>query len=174
MAGNVLLLPFLKEPMSLPLFIRCHYLSVWSNKDLPGLPPTLSITFFPLFLLSLIYFQFSQKQAHTKFHANALLQVHTNKSCPSADVSPPVHSAPSQGHWRSTQSILSLRLSSLSPTTARANCICKFGICVPLPLHPSLHSQVKGSFGCSLSIKSKKGHKVHETKGSNSQLSCNA
>lgn len=72
------------------------------------------------------------------------------------------------------QSILSLRLSPLFPTTARANCICKFGICVPLPLHPSLHSQVKGSFGCSLSVKSKKGHKVHETKGSNSQLSCNA
>lgn len=29
-------------------------------------------------------------------------------------------------------------------------------------------------FRCSLSVKSKKGHKVHETKGSNSQLSCNA
>lgn len=48
--------------------------------------------FFLLFLLSLNYFQLSQKQAHTNIHTNALLQVHTNKTYTSADVFPPVHS----------------------------------------------------------------------------------
>lgn len=133
--------------------------------------------FFPLFLLSLIYSQFSQKQAHTKIHTNALLQVHTNKTFTSADVFPPVLCSPTAtaappGVTEGAQKASSPSgLSSLSPTTARANCICKFGICVPLPLHPLLP---KGSFACSLSVKSKKGHKVHETKGPNTQLSWNA
>lgn len=43
------------------------------------------------------------------------------------------------------------------PTTTRANRIRKFGKCVLLYLHPLSPSLVKGSFGCSLSVKRKKG-----------------
>lgn len=135
---------------------------------------------FPLFLLSLNYFQFSQKQAHTKIHTNALLQVHTNKTHTSPDVSLPVPSVHPQPQLlpprvpEGAQNASSPSGYHFPPTTARPNCICKFGLCVPLLLNPLLPSPLKRSFGCSLSVKSKWGHKVHEMKSSNAQLSCDA
>lgn len=137
--------------------------------------------FFPhLFLLSLIYFQFSQKQAHTQIHSNALLQVHTNKTSPSADVFPPVNSVHPQPQLlpprvtEGAQKASSPSGHHFVPSTARANCICRFSFCVSLLLNPLLPSLIKGSFGCCLSVKSWYRHQVHLTKSFNTQLSCNA
>lgn len=134
------------------VFIHLHAMT--GDQKVPS--PTSPTLLFPLFLLSLIYFQFSQKQAHTKIHTNALLQCTQIKPTLLLMFIHSVHSEPGLLPPRVTEG--ARRVSSPSgypflPITARTNC--KFGICVPLLLNPLLPSLVKGSFGCSPSVKSK-------------------